>query len=59
MILQGKATWMAKHILILTKAMGEMLLGHFKEDLQLIILRTTIILITYKDPFPGWIEGLR
>ncbi|XP_047251574.1 alcohol-forming fatty acyl-CoA reductase-like [Capsicum annuum] len=56
---EGKATWMAKHILILTKAMGEMLLGHFKEDLQLIILRTTIILITYKDPFPGWIEGLR
>ncbi|KAM3377662.1 hypothetical protein P3S68_010075 [Capsicum galapagoense] len=42
-----------------TKAMGEMLLGHFKEDLQFIILRTTIILITYKDPFPGWIEGLR
>ncbi|KAK4339928.1 hypothetical protein RND71_041390 [Anisodus tanguticus] len=38
--------------------MGEMLLGHLKEDLQLIILRPTIILSTYKEPFPGWIEGL-
>ncbi|PHT61899.1 Alcohol-forming fatty acyl-CoA reductase [Capsicum annuum] len=42
-----------------TKAMGEMLLGHLKEDLQLIILRTTIILSTYKEPFPGWIEGFK
>ncbi|XP_060217186.1 fatty acyl-CoA reductase 3-like [Lycium barbarum] len=40
-----------------TKAMGGMLLGHLKEDLQLIILRPTIILSTYKEPFPGWIEG--
>ncbi|OIS96937.1 fatty acyl-coa reductase 3 [Nicotiana attenuata] len=30
-----------------------------KEDLQLIILRPTIILSTYKEPFPGWIEGMR
>ncbi|XP_060217187.1 fatty acyl-CoA reductase 3-like [Lycium barbarum] len=42
-----------------TKAMGETLLGHLKEDLQLIILRPTIILSTYKEPFPGWIEGSR
>ncbi|XP_060217182.1 putative fatty acyl-CoA reductase 7 [Lycium barbarum] len=42
-----------------TKAMGGMLLGHLKEDLQLIILRPTIILSTYKEPFPGWIEGYR
>ncbi|KAM3377661.1 hypothetical protein P3S68_010074 [Capsicum galapagoense] len=42
-----------------TKAMGEMLLGHLKEDLRLIILRPTIILSTYKEPFPGWIEGLK
>ncbi|KAK4739654.1 hypothetical protein R3W88_003351 [Solanum pinnatisectum] len=39
--------------------MGEMLLGHLKEDLQLIILRPTIILSTYEEPFPGWIEGMR
>ncbi|XP_019239162.1 PREDICTED: fatty acyl-CoA reductase 3-like isoform X2 [Nicotiana attenuata] len=42
-----------------TKAMGEMLLGHLKEDLHLIILRPTIISSTYKEPFPGWNEGLR
>ncbi|KAM3377667.1 hypothetical protein P3S68_010080 [Capsicum galapagoense] len=42
-----------------TKVMGEMLLGHFNEDLRLIILRPTIILSTYKEPFPGWIEGMR
>ncbi|KAK4339932.1 hypothetical protein RND71_041394 [Anisodus tanguticus] len=42
-----------------TKAIGEMLLGHLKEDLQLIILRPTIISSTYKEPFPGWVEGMR
>ncbi|XP_060217177.1 fatty acyl-CoA reductase 3-like [Lycium barbarum] len=42
-----------------TKAVGEMLLGHLKEDLQLIILRPTIILSTYKEPFPGWVEGMK
>ncbi|XP_015164953.1 fatty acyl-CoA reductase 1-like isoform X4 [Solanum tuberosum] len=42
-----------------TKAMGEMMLGHFKENLQLVIIRPTIITSTYKEPFPGWIEGLK
>ncbi|KAL3354462.1 hypothetical protein AABB24_018886 [Solanum stoloniferum] len=42
-----------------TKAMGEMLLGHYKEDLQLVIIRPTIITSTYKEPFPGWIEGVK
>ncbi|XP_019251603.1 PREDICTED: probable fatty acyl-CoA reductase 5 isoform X2 [Nicotiana attenuata] len=41
-----------------TKAMGEMLLGHLKENLQLVIIRPTIITSTYKEPFPGWIEGV-
>ncbi|KAK4369486.1 hypothetical protein RND71_013278 [Anisodus tanguticus] len=41
-----------------TKAMGEMLLGHLKENLQLVIIRPTIITSTYKEPFPGWIEGI-
>ncbi|KAI5577668.1 hypothetical protein BDE02_09G129100 [Populus trichocarpa] len=39
--------------------MGEMLLMHFKDDLPLAIIRPTIVSSTYKDPFPGWIEGLR
>ncbi|KAM3398932.1 fatty acyl-CoA reductase 3 [Capsicum galapagoense] len=42
-----------------TKAMGEMLLGHLKENLQLVIIRPTIITSTYKEPFPGWIEGVK
>ncbi|MCE0480892.1 hypothetical protein HAX54_038120 [Datura stramonium] len=42
-----------------TKAMGEMLLGHYKENLQLIIIRPTIITSTFKEPFPGWIEGVK
>ncbi|PHU15781.1 putative fatty acyl-CoA reductase 4 [Capsicum chinense] len=42
-----------------TKAMGEMVLGHLKENLQLVIIRPTIITSTFKEPFPGWIEGVR
>ncbi|MCD7467952.1 hypothetical protein HAX54_005669 [Datura stramonium] len=42
-----------------TKAMGEMLLGHYKENLQLIIIRPTIITSTFKEPFPGWTEGVK
>ncbi|XP_055824646.1 fatty acyl-CoA reductase 3-like [Solanum dulcamara] len=42
-----------------TKAMGEMLLGHYKENLQVVIIRPTIITSTYKEPFPGWIEGVK
>ncbi|XP_006347258.1 fatty acyl-CoA reductase 3-like [Solanum tuberosum] len=42
-----------------TKAMGEMILGHLKENSQVVIIRPTIITSTYKEPFPGWIEGVR
>ncbi|KAJ9699471.1 hypothetical protein PVL29_008185 [Vitis rotundifolia] len=44
---------------VFTKAMGEMLLGQFKENLPLVILRPTIITSTYMEPFSGWIEGIR
>ncbi|VFQ71446.1 unnamed protein product [Cuscuta campestris] len=42
-----------------TKAMGEMLLLKHKENLCVVTLRPTIITSTYKEPFPGWIEGAR
>ncbi|KAK2433746.1 alcohol-forming fatty acyl-CoA reductase [Trifolium repens] len=42
-----------------TKAMGEMLLVHHKDNIPLIIIRPTMVTSTRKDPFPGWIEGLR
>ncbi|KAI4313501.1 hypothetical protein L6164_026476 [Bauhinia variegata] len=44
---------------VFTKAMGEMLVGHTKENLPVVILRPTIVTSTYKEPFPGWIEGVR
>ncbi|KAH1090839.1 hypothetical protein J1N35_018096 [Gossypium stocksii] len=44
---------------VFTKAMGEMLLGQFKGDLPLVIIRPTMIASTYEQPFPGWIEGVR
>ncbi|KAG8387515.1 hypothetical protein BUALT_Bualt02G0029100 [Buddleja alternifolia] len=42
-----------------TKAMGEMMLGQLKEETSLVIIRPTIITSTYKEPFPGWLEGIR
>ncbi|KAJ4964378.1 hypothetical protein NE237_024317 [Protea cynaroides] len=44
---------------VFTKAIGEMLLGHLQGDLPVVILRPIIITSTYKEPFPGWIEGFR
>ncbi|XP_058190373.1 probable fatty acyl-CoA reductase 5 isoform X3 [Rhododendron vialii] len=47
---------------VFTKAMGEMLLGQIKGNTNstpLVILRPTIITSTYKEPFPGWVEGIR
>ncbi|KAI7982715.1 hypothetical protein LOK49_LG15G01856 [Camellia lanceoleosa] len=44
---------------VFTKAMGEMLLGHLKENMPLVIIRPTIITSTFKEPFPGWVEGVR
>ncbi|CAH8267405.1 unnamed protein product [Arabidopsis lyrata] len=44
---------------VFTKSMGEMLLGNYKENLPLVIIRPTMITSTLSEPFPGWIEGLR
>ncbi|KAK2965967.1 hypothetical protein RJ640_018322 [Escallonia rubra] len=44
---------------VFTKAMGEMLLSQMKDNMPLVILRPTIITSTYKEPFPGWVEGIR
>ncbi|XP_047317048.1 alcohol-forming fatty acyl-CoA reductase-like [Impatiens glandulifera] len=47
------------NVYVFTKAMGEMLLGHFKGNLPVVIIRPTIVTSTYKEPFPGWVEGIR
>jgi len=44
---------------VFTKAMGEMLVGHLKEDLSVVIIRPTIVTSTYEEPFTGWVEGVR
>ncbi|KAK9153359.1 hypothetical protein Sjap_000841 [Stephania japonica] len=42
-----------------TKAMGEMLIANDKGDIPVVIVRPSIIESTYKEPYPGWIEGFR
>ncbi|EPS70864.1 hypothetical protein M569_03895, partial [Genlisea aurea] len=44
---------------VFTKAMGEMLLGDMKRNVPLVIIRPAIVTSTFKEPFPGWIEGVR
>ncbi|KMZ61425.1 Fatty acyl-CoA reductase [Zostera marina] len=44
---------------VFTKAMGEMVLGDMRGDMPLVIIRPTIITSVYKDPLPGWMEGIR
>ncbi|KAL8550036.1 hypothetical protein ACS0TY_008749 [Phlomoides rotata] len=44
---------------VFTKAMGEMVLEKFKEKAKIIVLRPTIITSIFRDPFPGWVEGVR
>ncbi|KAJ0986870.1 hypothetical protein J5N97_005226 [Dioscorea zingiberensis] len=42
-----------------TKAMGEFQVAKLRGTIPVVIHRPTIILSTYKEPFPGWIEGVR
>ncbi|XP_022153045.1 fatty acyl-CoA reductase 3-like isoform X2 [Momordica charantia] len=44
---------------VFTKAMGEMVVSDQKDHLPLVIIRPTVITSTCKEPFPGWIEGVR
>ncbi|MED6148952.1 factor arrest protein 3 [Stylosanthes scabra] len=44
---------------VFTKAVGEMLVGEMKENLSIVILRPAIVTSTYKEPFSGWVEGVR
>ncbi|CAJ2659300.1 fatty acyl-CoA reductase 3-like [Trifolium pratense] len=44
---------------VFTKAMGEMLVETSKENMSVVVIRPTIVTSTYREPFPGWVEGLR
>ncbi|KAL9239222.1 hypothetical protein vseg_013562 [Gypsophila vaccaria] len=44
---------------VFTKAMGEMLVEKYRGNLPVVTMRPTIVCSTYKEPFPGWVEGCR
>ncbi|KAK1435079.1 hypothetical protein QVD17_00839 [Tagetes erecta] len=44
---------------VFTKALGEMIIGHLRGDMPVVIIRPTIVTSTFKEPFPGWVEGIR
>jgi len=39
--------------------MGEMLVEQLKGNLPVVIIRPSIVTSTFKEPFPGWAEGVR
>lgn len=41
-----------------TKAMAESWLLRFARDLPLVICRPSIVMATYREPFPGWVDNL-
>lgn len=44
---------------VFTKAMGEMLIDNMRGDVPVVIMRPSVIESTYREPFPGWMEGNR
>ncbi|GER39942.1 fatty acyl-CoA reductase 2 [Striga asiatica] len=44
---------------VFTKAMGEMMIDKLRGDIPVVVIRPSVIESTYKEPFPGWMEGNR
>lgn len=44
---------------VFTKAMGEMMINKMRGDVPVVIIRPSVIESTFKEPFPGWMEGNR
>ncbi|WCJ19037.1 Fatty acyl-CoA reductase 1 [Euphorbia peplus] len=44
---------------VFTKAISEMVMNKERENVPIVMIRPTMILSTYKDPSPGWIQGNR
>ncbi|KAJ8768223.1 hypothetical protein K2173_021163 [Erythroxylum novogranatense] len=44
---------------VFTKAMGEMLIGHLKGNFPAVIIRPAMVTSTCREPFPGWLEGVK
>lgn len=57
--LERSKHWGWPNVYVFTKALGEMMLLHEKGDIPLVIIRPTIVTSTFKEPIPGWVEGIR
>ncbi|KAL9247303.1 hypothetical protein vseg_020747 [Gypsophila vaccaria] len=57
--MQRAKHWGWPNVYVFTKALGEMLLMQEKGDIPLVFLRPTIVTSIFKDPLPGWVEGIR
>ncbi|KAK1259033.1 Fatty acyl-CoA reductase 2 [Acorus gramineus] len=44
---------------VFTKAMGEMVINNMRGDIPVVTVRPSVIESTFKEPFPGWMEGNR
>ncbi|XP_021893940.1 fatty acyl-CoA reductase 2, partial [Carica papaya] len=44
---------------VFTKAMGEMVIDNTRGEIPVVIIRPSVIESTFKEPFPGWMEGNR
>ncbi|KAI3851927.1 hypothetical protein MKW98_019926 [Papaver atlanticum] len=59
LIKQNNKTHLLQHVYVFTKGNGEMLIGERRENLPIVIIRPTIVTSTIKEPFPGWVEGVK
>ncbi|XP_024459526.2 fatty acyl-CoA reductase 2, chloroplastic [Populus trichocarpa] len=44
---------------VFTKAMREMVVDNMRGDIPVVVIRPSVIESTWKEPFPGWMEGNR
>ena len=44
---------------VFTKAMGEMVINCMRGEIPVVTIRPSVIESTWRDPFPGWMEGNR
>ncbi|XP_073362357.1 fatty acyl-CoA reductase 2, chloroplastic-like, partial [Aegilops tauschii subsp. strangulata] len=42
---------------VFTKAMGEMVINCMRGEIPVVTIRPSVIESTWRDPFPGWMEG--
>lgn len=44
---------------VFTKALGEMMVDTLRGHVPVVVIRPSVIESTYREPFPGWMEGNR